>query len=102
LNEADLASLLVDYAPSSKNILVVQYDNVQEVLNNIARQKLPLIQDIRQVPPDKLKFNRLSENVQILLTSGMWVESGLIWFRQILVTISIMLCSLLSHSANNL
>ncbi|GHO94590.1 hypothetical protein KSF_046380 [Reticulibacter mediterranei] len=72
LNEADLASLLGGYAPSSKDMLDVQYNNVQEVLHNIARQKLPLFQDIRQVPPGKLKFNRLSENVQILLTSGMW------------------------------
>jgi len=70
LNESDLASLLGP-APSSKDMLDVRYDNVQEVLNKIARQEPPLLQDIRPVPPGKLKFNRLSEGVQTLLTSGM-------------------------------
>lgn len=70
LNESDLASLLGP-APSSKDMLDVRYDSVQEVLNKIVRQEPPLLQDIRPVPPGKLKFNRLSEGVQTLLTSGM-------------------------------
>jgi hypothetical protein len=71
LNEADLLSLLGP-VPSSKTMIDVRYENVQEVLNNIARQELPSSLDIRPVPPGKLKFNHLSENIQILLTSGMW------------------------------
>ncbi len=70
LNAANLASLLGP-APSSKDMLDVRYDNVQEVLRHIARQEFSAIQDIRPVPPDKLKFNRLSAHVQILLTWGM-------------------------------
>lgn len=70
LNEADLASLLGP-APSSKDMLDIRYENIQEVLSQIGRQEPPLFQDIRPVPPDKLKINRLSLNVQNLLTSGM-------------------------------
>src|SRR6266852_4372013 len=70
LNEADLASLLGP-APSSRDILDVRYHDVQEVLSKIARQEPPSHQDIRPVPPTKLKFNRLSADVQVLLTSGM-------------------------------
>jgi hypothetical protein len=49
----------------------VRYDNIQEVLRNIALQEISLHQDIRPVPPDKLRFNRLSDDVQILLATGM-------------------------------
>jgi ABC-3C protein len=69
LNAANLASLLGP-APSSKDMLDVRYDNVQEVLRHIARQESSVIQDIRPVPPDKLKFNRSSAHVQNLLTWG--------------------------------
>ena len=70
LNAANLASLLGP-APSSKDMLDVRYDNIQEVLRHIVRQKPSAIQDVRPVPPDKLKFNRLSVYVQDLLTWGM-------------------------------
>lgn len=70
LNEADLASLL-GTAPSSKDMLDVRYEDIQEVLGKVIREEPPLFQDIRPVPPDKLKFNRLSGSVQNLLTSGM-------------------------------
>lgn len=70
LNAANLASLLGP-APSSKDMLDVRYDNVQEVLKHITRQEVSAIQDVRPVPPDKLKFNRLSAHVQNLLTGGM-------------------------------
>jgi hypothetical protein len=70
LNEADLASLL-GFAPTSKDMLNLRYENIQEVLNHISRQKFPLSQDVRPVPPDKLNLNHLSEDVQILLTAGM-------------------------------
>jgi len=69
LNEADLASLLGP-APSNRDMFDVRYDNVQQVLSHIARQ-IPSSQDIRPVPPSKLKFNRLSVDIQNLLTSGM-------------------------------
>ncbi len=49
----------------------LRYENIKEVLDNIARQEPPPFQDMRPVPPDKLKFNRLSEDVQTLLTWGM-------------------------------
>jgi len=70
LNAVNLASLLGS-APSNKDMLDVRYDNVQEVLRHIARQESSAIQDIRPVPPDKLKFNRLSLHAQNLLTWGM-------------------------------
>lgn len=70
LDGVELASLL-GCAPSSKDMLDVRYDDVQEVLNKIVGQKPPLSQEIRPVPPDKLKRNRLSEDVQTLLTWGM-------------------------------
>lgn len=70
LNEIDIASLL-GYAPSNRDMYEVRYETVQEVLDNIARQDPSLFQDIRPVPPDKLKFNRLSEDIQNLLTWGM-------------------------------
>jgi hypothetical protein len=70
LDEADLASLLGP-APSSRDMLDVRYDDVQEVLSNIIAQKPSLSQDIRPVPSDKLKCNGLSEDVQTLLTWGM-------------------------------
>jgi hypothetical protein len=70
LDEADLASLLGS-APSSKDMLDVRYEDVQEVLSKIVGQKPPLSQDIRPVPSDKLERNRLSEGVQFLLTWGM-------------------------------
>jgi hypothetical protein len=71
LNEVDLASLLGGFAPSNKDIYALRYENVQEVLDNITQQEPSLVQDIRPVPPDKLKFNHLSEDVQSLLTWGM-------------------------------
>jgi len=70
LDEPGRISLL-GVVPSNRDMLNVRYETVQDVLNNIARQKAPLLQDIRPVPPDKLKFNRLSEEVQALLTAGM-------------------------------
>jgi hypothetical protein len=76
LNEIDLASLL-GAAPSNKDMFDVRFDNVQEVLNHIAKQEASLDQDLRPVPSDKLKFNRLSEGVRILLTAGMQ-KAGLV------------------------
>jgi hypothetical protein len=70
LHEVDLVSLL-GYAPSDKDMHELRYENIQEVLDSIARQDSPLSQDIRPVPPDKLKINRLSEDIQSLLTWGM-------------------------------
>src|SRR2546430_13121360 len=69
LNEFDLASLL-GAAPSNKDMFDVRYDNVQEVLSHIAKQEPSLIQDLRPVPSEKLKFNHLSEGVRILLKIG--------------------------------
>lgn len=71
LPEVDLAPLLGGYAPSNKDMHELRFENVQEVLDNIAQQAPSLSQDMRPVPPDKLKFNRLSEDVQNLLTWGM-------------------------------
>ncbi|TMC21247.1 MAG: hypothetical protein E6J34_10060 [Chloroflexi bacterium] len=71
LPEVDLAPLLGGYAPSTGDMQELRYENIKEVLTNIARQDLSPFQDIRPVPPDKLKFNRLSEDTQTLLTWGM-------------------------------
>ena len=70
LNEADLAALLGP-APSSKDMLEVRYENVQEVVSHISRQEPSLFQDFRPVPSSKLKHNRLSAPIQDLLKSGM-------------------------------
>lgn len=72
LKEPELALLLGGFAPTSRHIVNIRYDDVQEVLQNIARREPPLSQDIRPVPPDKLQYNRLSESVQQLLVVGMW------------------------------
>lgn len=76
LNEADLASLLGP-APSTRDMLDVRYENVQEVVSHIARQESSLLQDFRPVPPGKLKHNHLSAAVQDLLKSGMQ-KAGLV------------------------
>ncbi len=70
LNEVDLASLLGS-APSNKDMFDVRYENVKEVLSHIAKAEPSLSQDFRPVPPEKLKFNRLSEGVRVLLIAGM-------------------------------
>jgi hypothetical protein len=76
LNEVDLASLL-GAAPSNRDMFDVRYENVQEVLSHIAKQVPPLLQDLRPVPSEKLKYNHLSEDVRILLTAGMQ-KAGLV------------------------
>ena len=70
LNEMDIASLLGS-APSSRDMLDVRYENVQEVLSHIAKQEPPLLEDIPPVPSDKIKRNHLSIDVQNLLTAGL-------------------------------
>lgn len=70
LHDIDIASLL-GFAPSSGDMRELRYENVQEVLDNIARQEPPLFQDIRPVPSNKLKLNHLSKDIQNLLTWGM-------------------------------
>ena len=70
LPEVDLIVLL-GYAPSNNDIYELRHENVQEVLDNVARQDPPLSQDIRPVPPDKLQINHLSRDIQTLLTWGM-------------------------------
>jgi hypothetical protein len=71
LLEVDLAPLLGGYAPSHKDMYELRYETIQEVLETIARQDPSLSPDMRPVPPDKLKFNRLSEDIQNLLILGM-------------------------------
>lgn len=76
LNEVDLASLL-GAAPSNRDMFDVRYENVKEVLSHIAKHESSLLQDLQPVPPEKLKFNRLSEGVRILLIAGMQ-KAGLV------------------------
>jgi hypothetical protein len=70
LQEVDLIPLL-GYAPSNRDISELRYENIQEVLDNIARQDPLLSLDIRPVPSNKLQFNHLSTDIQSLLTWGM-------------------------------
>lgn len=70
LSDADLASLL-GYAPSMKDIAGVGYDDVQPLLATISTWNEVPSSQIRPVPPDKIKKNKLSPNVQSLLTGGM-------------------------------
>lgn len=69
LSEPDLAALLGP-APSEQDMLDLRFDDVQDVLDEIAQQD-PLDDDIRPVPADKLECNQLSWEIKELLEVGM-------------------------------
>ena len=73
LNEADLASLLGP-APSRGDMLKVGFDGIRDVVETIAHRETAFLDngEIRPVPPDKLLFNDLSADVQVMLQTGMW------------------------------
>lgn len=69
LAEEDLVSLLGP-APTNRDLLNLRFEHLQIVLQTIAREKVPLEQDIRPVPADKVETNKLSDNVVTLLRAG--------------------------------
>lgn len=69
LNEVDLASLLGP-APSNKDMQNIGFKELEIVLRTIAQQ-VPSEPDLRPVPPNKVASNALSNNVEMLLNTGM-------------------------------
>lgn len=70
LKEAELASLLGP-PPTHVAMLNLGVDDLQPVLDQIARLPPTEGPDLRPVPPEKLKHNMLSDHVEVLLTAGM-------------------------------
>jgi len=70
LTEADLASLLGP-APTQAAILNLGVEDLQPVLDQIAKLHPSTDPDLRPVSPEKLKHNMLSDHVETLLTAGM-------------------------------
>ncbi len=69
LKEAELASLLGP-APTQMAMLNLGVADLQPVLDHIARFPPAEGPDLRPVPPEKLKHNMLSSDVETLLTAG--------------------------------
>lgn len=70
LPESELIRLL-GYAPSNREMNKLRYDNIRAVLLHVSKREPSQNIDIRPVPGDKIKYNLLSPNVEILLNSGM-------------------------------
>ena len=70
LPENELIQLL-GTAPSNRAMAQLRYEDIRVVLINVSKQEQPAINEIRPVPGDKIKYNLLSNNVEIMLSSGM-------------------------------
>jgi hypothetical protein len=57
--------------PSLKDLLNVRFEDVRPLLDHVARQSAPVDTTPRPVPPGKLEYNRLSEDVAFWLRCGM-------------------------------
>jgi hypothetical protein len=62
---------LLGYAPSNRGMNQLRYENIRAVLLNISKQEPLQNLEIRPVPGNKIKYNMLSSNVEIMLNSGM-------------------------------
>jgi hypothetical protein len=73
LDEADLASLFGP-APSRGDVLKVGFEGIRDVVATIAYRETSSFDngEIRPVPPGKLSFNELSNDVRMMLHTGMW------------------------------
>jgi len=70
LTEDDLASLL-GRAPTTANLSRLGFEDLRVLLQHLARSPMPIQQDLRPVPPDKMEANSLSNNARTLLEGGM-------------------------------
>lgn len=62
---------LLGYAPSNRGMNQLRYDNIRAVLLNVSKREPSQNLEIRPVPGNKIKYNMLSANVEIMLNSGM-------------------------------
>jgi len=70
LSSSDMASLLGP-APGLTDVVRVRVQDVQYLLQHIVLQPEPTSVDLRQVPPEKLQHNQLSDAAATLLRTGM-------------------------------
>jgi hypothetical protein len=70
LDQGQLVDLFGPF-PSLRDLLSVQFEDVRPLLDYVARQSAPVDTPPRLVPPTKLVYNRLSEDVEYCLRSGM-------------------------------
>ncbi len=70
LCEENLVRLL-GYAPSNRAMNQLRYDHIRAVLLNVSKREPSQNLEIRPVPGNKIKYNMLSSNVEIMLNSGM-------------------------------
>jgi len=70
LSEVDVAALLGP-TPSEQDMLDLRFEDIQDVLDDIAQQDPLPDADIRPVPADKLERNQLSWEIRRLLEVGM-------------------------------
>lgn len=70
LPPTDIASLLGP-APDRKDVVAVRLEDVKPLLEHIAIQPEPLVDDVRPVPAAKLQYNQLSTAAAVLFTAGM-------------------------------
>lgn len=71
LELADLQSWFNYTPPTAAEQASIGFEDIRVVLEDIAARELPKDQAVMPVDPGKLKTNRLSGNVQMLLTAGM-------------------------------
>ena len=71
LELADLQSWFNYTPPTAAEQASIGFEDIRVVLEDIAARELPKDQAVMSVDPGKLKTNRLSSNVQMLLTAGM-------------------------------
>lgn len=70
LCDANLIRLL-GYAPNNRGMNQLRYENIRAVLLNVSKREPSHTLEIRPVPGNKIKYNMLSTNVEIMLNSGM-------------------------------
>jgi hypothetical protein len=68
--DAETQAFILGPAPSATTFARIQMKDLIPVANAIARQQPPPPEQIREVPPGKLKANGLSQSVQTLLMMG--------------------------------
>ncbi len=70
LGGEDLCALF-GYVPTSDDMLHVGFEELKIVLNHITEEPQTSFPDLRPPSPEKLKFNDLSEGINVLLLAGM-------------------------------
>lgn len=57
--------------PSAKDMVEVRYSDIEDVVTAIEESPFPHEQEIRPVPRNKLSYNQLAQDAEVLLTWGM-------------------------------